>query len=72
MLKRLTTKYEKSADIPSKNRVAVLFNDVRTLARESRRDLIIHRQAAGFTFQNHRIVESEFPLPPKLPILEIT
>lgn len=69
MLKRLAVKYENSTDIPSKNRVALLFNDVRTIARASRRDLIIHRQAAGFTFQNHRIVESEFPLPAKLPIL---
>ena len=40
------------------------FNEVRVLAREARRNLIIHRQAVGFSYRNHHIVEEEFPLPP--------
>lgn len=68
MLRKIQLKYEAlPAAHKDKGETARLFNEVRALAREARRDLIIHRQAAGFTFQNHQIVETEFPLPPKLP-----
>lgn len=44
------------------------FNEVRLLAEAARSELIIHRQAIGFTWRNQKIVEEEFPLPLKKPI----
>ena len=40
------------------------YDDMRRIAAKAREDLIIHRQAIGFTYRNQAIVEEEFPLPP--------
>ena len=50
---------------------AKTVNALRIKAEGARRDLIIHRQAIGFYWNNHRIVEEKFPLPPKLKIPDI-
>ena len=42
------------------------FNVIRQEADAARRNLIIHRQAIGFYWNNHKIIENQFPLPPKL------
>ena len=42
------------------------FNALRTEAENARRNLIIHRQAIGFYWRNHHIVEEKFPLIPKV------
>lgn len=42
------------------------FNSIRRLAEDARRDLIIHRQACGFTSNNFKIVDEVFPLPPPI------
>ena len=68
LLEKLQLKYDKESNIDSKRLIASSFNEVRELAMDARRNLIIHRQAAGFTYQNHRIVEQEYPLPSKIPV----
>ena len=39
------------------------FNEIRTLALQARENLKIHRQATGFVYKNHQIVDSLYPLP---------
>lgn len=68
VLDRLQAKYDGSSMRLEKNVLAVQFNEVRKLAESARRDLIIHRQCCGFTWQNHHIIMKEYPLPPKLEI----
>ena len=41
------------------------FNSLRKTAESARRDLMIHRQAVGFTTGNHEFVHSKWPLPPQ-------
>ena len=41
------------------------YNEVREFAENARTELIIHRQAIGLTWRNQKIVEEEFPLPPR-------
>mmetsp|Transcript_13471 Transcript_13471/g.43880 ORF Transcript_13471/g.43880 Transcript_13471/m.43880 type:complete len:138 (+) Transcript_13471:293-706(+) len=42
------------------------FNDQRDICIKARHELVIHRQALGFKTNNHRAVESHFPIPDKL------
>ena len=64
-LLKLDTKIVNTHNGREKEALIDLFNEVRELALQAREDLIIHRQAVGFTFQNQKLVEDEFPLPGK-------
>eukprot|EP00512_Aurantiochytrium_limacinum_P001991 CAMPEP_0171484658 /NCGR_PEP_ID=MMETSP0958-20121227/122_1 /TAXON_ID=87120 /ORGANISM="Aurantiochytrium limacinum, Strain ATCCMYA-1381" /LENGTH=191 /DNA_ID=CAMNT_0012017381 /DNA_START=166 /DNA_END=741 /DNA_ORIENTATION=+ len=39
------------------------FNDKLQIAEDARTALIVHRQAVGFVYQNHKIVKRAYPLP---------
>jgi len=46
------------------NRLAREFNQARLNAEKARRELMIHRQAVGFTIGNQKSVEKKWALPP--------
>ena len=45
------------------------YNEAITAADDARRELIIHRQACGFTYNNHTIISEAFPIPSKKRVL---
>lgn len=47
---------------------AYLHNDARTRAIHARWELLVHRQAVGFTVDNHSVVHKTFPISNALPI----
>jgi len=70
LLVKLKIKYDIIDENDSeKNILATHFNEVRRLATDARRDLIIHRQCCGFTWQNHKIIMEEYPLPDKMKMI---
>ncbi len=52
-----------------RQKIAQQFNQARQLFEDARRELIIHRQACGFTANNYQIVEEIFPLPAPLLVM---
>ena len=62
----LMKKDEKHCSLEERVVAAQTFNVIRQEADAARRNLIIHRQAIGFYWNNHKIIENQFPLPPKL------
>ena len=53
----------RSSPLRDRRAAAKAFNICIREADDARRELIIHRQACGFTYQNHQIVAERFPLP---------
>ncbi|EJK49992.1 hypothetical protein THAOC_31078 [Thalassiosira oceanica] len=47
--------------------VAARYNKARSRAIEARWELLVHRQAVGFTVDNHSVVHSMFPIGDRLP-----
>jgi len=43
-------------------------NDARKRAIEARWELLVHRQAVGFTVDNHSVVHTAFPIGEALPV----
>mmetsp|Transcript_7495 Transcript_7495/g.9784 ORF Transcript_7495/g.9784 Transcript_7495/m.9784 type:complete len:127 (+) Transcript_7495:333-713(+) len=41
------------------------YNSCREAAVSARWELLIHRQAVGFRFQNQKYVETKYPIPPR-------
>ena len=67
---------EKVYDDPEslKERLTTLFsdfNEVQFLASKAIEYLKIHRQAVGFTYNNHQFVQKQFPLPKRKNVLDI-
>lgn len=56
----------KEASLDERLKACRTFNVIRAEAEAARRNLIIHRQAIGFYWRNHSIVEEKFPLLPKV------
>ena len=46
---------------------ALSYNEARKNAIKARWELLVHRQAVGFTVDNHSVVHSTFPIGPSLP-----
>ena len=46
---------------------ALSYNEARKNAIKARWELLVHRQAVGFTVDNHSVVHSTFPIGPALP-----
>jgi hypothetical protein len=53
-------------DLERRRLAARTFNVLRQEAETARRNLIIHRQAVGFYWRNHAIVEEQYPLPARI------
>lgn len=49
------------------NGVAARYNDARSRAIKARWELLVHRQAVGFTVDNHSVVHSTFQIGYRLP-----
>ena len=47
---------------------ALRYNELRKRAEKARWELLVHRQAAGFIVNNHKIVHEKFPIGKPLPI----
>lgn len=47
---------------------ATRHNDARTRAIKARWELLVHRQAVGFTVDNHSVIHSTFPITEPLPV----
>jgi len=54
------------AALNARREAAAAFHQALQQAEDARRELIIHRQACGFTHNNYGIVESAFPLPARV------
>jgi len=47
------------------------YNDFRKQAEKARWELLVHRQAAGFIVNNHKIVYEKFPIGNPLPVINL-
>lgn len=76
-MKEEHAKYEdcvRSREFHAALKYADRYNQARKQALKARWELVVHRQAVGFTTENHNVVHSAFPigdaLPGTLPALE--
>ena len=62
--------YERLKDegqLKKANGAAARYNEARSRAIQARWELLVHRQAVGFTVDNHSVVHGTFPIGDRLP-----
>ena len=62
-------KYDNSTNNSEKNEFALAHNNYRKECLHARWELIVHRQAVGFTVGNHKYVMEKFPVLDALPVV---